>query len=396
MKTIMREKQWTEKYPELDTGPVPNESCVSPEYFELERERVFRRTWVNMGRVDDIPNPGDFFVRDFTVAKATLLFIRGKDGVVRGFHNVCSHRGNKLVTKEKGSCPGAVYCSFHAWLYSDEGELIRVPDEENFFDLDKSKLGLTRVNMDVWEGFIFVNLDPNPKETLREYLGGLADKLDGCPFGEASLVQTYKVDERANWKVGLDAQNEIYHLPFQHSRTIGKIFMMNEKNHCRFQEVNFYDRHSVWASEFVEDPPLTPLEKKMSGFDKGSDDYRIPQLISEFDFYVLFPNMVIILFRGPSQDGYITYNFWPLEVDRTVWEIRNYSPPAQTVSQRLIQEHFKCLIRDVLQEDSLAHELVQVGLTTRAKPVSIYQDDEIQIRHFHQVLEDHMGYYKDA
>ena len=134
----------------------------------------------------------------------------------------------------------------------------------------------------------------------------------------------------------------------------------------------------------------------MSGFDKGSDDYRIPQLISEFDFYVLFPNMVIILFRGPSQDGYITYNFWPLEVDRTVWESRNYSPPAQTVRQRLIQEHFKCLIRDVLQEDSLAHELVQVGLTTRAKPVSIYQDDEIQIRHFHQVLEDHMGYYKDA
>ena len=396
MKTIMREKQWTEKYPELDTGPVTNEPCVSLEYFELERERIFRRTWVNMGRVDDIPNSGDFFVRDFTVAKATLLFIRGKDGVVRGFHNVCSHRGIKLVTKEKGNCPGAVYCSFHAWLYNDEGQLIRVPDEENFFDLDKSKLGLTPVNTDIWEGFIFVNLDPNPKETLREYLKGVTDNLDGCPFGELSLVQTYKVDERANWKVGLDAQNEIYHLPFQHSRLIGKTFMMNEKNHCRFQEVNLWKRHSVWASEFVEDPPLTPLELKLGGFDMGRDNFRIPQLISEFDFYVLFPNMVIILFRGPAEDGCITYNFWPIDVDRTIWEIRNYSPSAQTIGQRLMQENFKCLIRDVLQEDALAHELLQTGLTSRVKQESLYQDDEIQIRHFHKVLEDHMGYYNNT
>jgi phenylpropionate dioxygenase-like ring-hydroxylating dioxygenase large terminal subunit len=324
------------------------------------------------------------------------LIIRGKDGVVRAFHNVCSHRGNKLVANEKGTCPGAIHCPFHSWLYSDEGDLIRVPDEENFFDLDKTKLGLTPVNMDIWEGFIFINLDADPKQTLREYLGGVADQLEGCPFGEASLAQTYKVDERANWKVGLDAQNEIYHLPYQHARLIGKTFLMNDKHNCRFQEVILYERHSLWASELTENPPLTPLEKVLGRLDQGGKSFRMPQMISQFDFYVIFPNMVIILFRGPAEDGYITYNFWPLAVDRTVWEIRSYSPPARTVGQRLGQEYFKCLIRDALQEDSVAHEGLQTGLTSRAKTHFVYQDEEIQIRHFHNVLESYMGYFNGA
>ena len=81
---------------------------------------------------------------------------------MRGFHNVCSHRGNTLVLDERGSCPGSVYCHFHNWIYSDTGALIRVPDEENFHDLDKRKHGLTPVNTDIWEGFIFVNLAPEP------------------------------------------------------------------------------------------------------------------------------------------------------------------------------------------------------------------------------------------
>ena len=202
MKTVMREKQWAEKYPDLGTEPVPTEPYVSDEHYELERERIFRRCWINVGRVDEIPNPGDYFVRDIAICKTSVLIIRGSDGVVRGFFNVCSHRGNTLVLDERGTCPGSVYCHFHNWVYSDTGELIRVPDEENFFDFDKRDHGLTPVNTDFWEGFVFVHLGPEPAETLREYLGGVADQLDGCPFHEMPLMQTYLVDERANWKVG--------------------------------------------------------------------------------------------------------------------------------------------------------------------------------------------------
>ena len=88
------------------------------------------------------PDNGDYFVRDIAICKASVLIIRGSDGIVRAFHNVCSHRGNTLVLDERGSCPGSVYCHFHNWVYSDTGALIRVPDEENFFDLDQARARL--------------------------------------------------------------------------------------------------------------------------------------------------------------------------------------------------------------------------------------------------------------
>ena len=105
METVTENKRWSKEYPELGTGLVPAEPCISPEYFELERERVFRRTWLNVGRVDDIPNAGDYFVRDLDVCKTSVLLIRGTDSIVRGFYNVCSHRSNQLVRDKKGSCP---------------------------------------------------------------------------------------------------------------------------------------------------------------------------------------------------------------------------------------------------------------------------------------------------
>ncbi len=396
MKTVLREKQWAEKYPDLGTAPVPVEPYVSDEHHALERELIFRRAWINVGRVDEIPNAGDYFVRDIAICSVSVLVIRGKDGVVRAFHNVCSHRGNLLALDERGSCPGSLYCHFHNWIYSDTGDLIRVPDEENFFDLDKDALGLTPVTMDIWEGFVFVNLAPEPAETLRAYLGGVADQLDGCPFHEMALMQTYKVDERANWKVALDAQNELYHLPFQHRRIVGESFVMNGKGHCRFQDVNLYNHHSVWSCENNRSRTLTPLESLVFADGDGVPAVRIPQMIGEFDFFVIFPNLVLLLFEVGNATSYISYNFWPLAVDRTVWEIRMHFREPRGMRERLQQEYFKCIIRDALQEDAFAHENIHAGLASGAKSHVILQDEEAPIRYFHKVLEDHIGFYRNG
>ena len=113
MKTVMRERQWAEKYPDLGTAPLPTAPYICDEQFALERDLVFRRSWINVGRVDEVPNAGDYFVRDIAICKVSVLIIRGADGVVRGFHNVCSHRGNTLVLDTGGSCPGSLYCHFH-------------------------------------------------------------------------------------------------------------------------------------------------------------------------------------------------------------------------------------------------------------------------------------------
>ena len=168
---------------------------MSPEYFELERERIFRRHWINVGRVDEVAENGHYFVRELDVCKVSVLVVRGNDGALRAFHNVCPHRGNTLVLNQAGKCPGRFGCGFHSWAFSPEGELAFVPDEENFFDLDKSRYGLSPIHCETWEGFIFINLAPAPEQNLREFLGGVATQLDGAGVAQMQRIRILVADQ---------------------------------------------------------------------------------------------------------------------------------------------------------------------------------------------------------
>ena len=167
-------KRWSEEYPELGTAPVPTEPCISPAYFELERERVFRKVWLYVGREEEIPRPGDYMVRDLKACRTSVIFIRGQDGPIRGFHNICSHRGNKLAWEASGTCRKFA-CKFHGWVYDTEGRLVGVPDEAFFHDFDKAANGLVPVATALWQGFVFVHMDPRPAQSLADYLGELAN-----------------------------------------------------------------------------------------------------------------------------------------------------------------------------------------------------------------------------
>jgi nitrite reductase/ring-hydroxylating ferredoxin subunit len=173
------DRKWHSQYPELGTNPVPIEPYISPEFFELERDRVFRRVWLCLGREERIPNPGDFFVKDLAIARTSIIVVRGKDGRIRAFHNACSHRSNRVEWQMKG-CAATFTCPFHGWSYGLDGRVLAIPDENNFFNLDKKRLGLTPITLDTWQGFIFISL--NPEQPLREYLGEWADALEGYPF----------------------------------------------------------------------------------------------------------------------------------------------------------------------------------------------------------------------
>ena len=394
MKTVIADKRWAKKYPELGTGPIPAASSVSADYFELERERIFRRSWLNIGTIWEIPGPGDYFVRELAICNASILVMRGRDNRVRGFYNVCSHRGNKLVADDRGTCRGYVTCNFHSWAYDAAGQLKWVPDEANFHDLDKNEHGLTPVATEIWNGFVFINLDPSPRESLIAYLDGVAELINGGDFDKMTLAQCCKFDEKANWKVGIDAQNEIYHVPFQHRYIIPDRFVVNENNFTRVQDVRLLGRHSVYSCEINPGHQAPPIEKLIGEIDRASTRCRMP-MISDFDFYLIFPNFVIIFFRGVNNDLCVTYNFWPLAVDRTLWEVRTYLPPATNAAERLVQEFICTRLRIVLDEDAAGHETVHAGLANRAKRNLIFQDDEIQLRHFHKVVEDHVRQTSD-
>ena len=157
----------------LGTAPVPAGPYYRDDYFELEREAIFKRSWLEIGHVCELPEPGSYIVRDIDVAGASLLITRAADGEIRAFHNVCTHRGTQLVTDNNQGTRASFTCPYHGWTFNNDGQLRAAPDFERFY-IDKSQCALPSVAAEVCAGLIFVNLDRSPRQSLREYLGPLA------------------------------------------------------------------------------------------------------------------------------------------------------------------------------------------------------------------------------
>ncbi|CAN5690257.1 aromatic ring-hydroxylating dioxygenase subunit alpha [soil metagenome] len=398
MATVINNKKWTTQYPELGTDAVPIEPCISPEYFERERQRIFRRVWLNIGREEEIPHIGDYFVKELEVCQSSILVVRGKDGVIRAFHNMCSHRGNKVVRGCGGRTRGFV-CGFHGWAYDLTGELVHVPDEDQFFDLEPREHGLTAVATDVWKGFIFINLDPQPKESLREFLGEVAERLSAYPFSQLAPRDAYRAKVKVNWKVALDAFQEAWHARFVHKRSGGEAYASKDNPFIHVLEFRLFGPHrmmSVPGNPQFEPTPIQLVahqfgtsyikrEVSMDQLPSGMNPTRNP--IWAFDSYYLFPNFSIFVFDGM----FFTYHFWPLAVDRTVWETKTYYPAAANAGQRFSQEYSKCALRDTWLEDLSTLENIQSTLSSGAKTHFILQDQEILVRHSYKVVADYVG-----
>ncbi|MCW2947723.1 MAG: Iron sulfur protein large subunit of 2-hydroxypyridine dioxygenase [Actinoallomurus sp.] len=386
--------RWNRRYPELGTGPITTDRFLSEEHFERERKLVFGKSWLNIGSVHDFSGNGSFFVRDIAVLDVSLLVVQDEQGTVRAFHNVCSHRGNKLVWEKSGPCPYLFACRFHGWGYKQDGALASVPDEGEFhFGSDdknpgKDGLGMVPVRTEVWKGFIFVNLDASGTDSLAEHLGPLGESLKDFPFDALELRHRYDVSDEANWKVILDAQNEIYHLPMLaplHRFLGGGAFATNEDGYTRLLDFERLGLHTVFTSdsdiEWVDTPMRTAVAKAHPDGGLTTLPIRGP-----FVFHVLFPNMVL----GFLGDFMFTYNVWPESVDKSVWEIRMHFPRPDTLADRVIHDLMKVRFRDLLCEDVTGHAALQVGLKSRARDVFVVGDQEVQIRSFHQNLDEYM------
>src|SRR5919201_3210288 len=153
------EGKFTHRYPDLGTDPVDYEDSISPEFFAAEREAVFKRSWLYVGRAERLPRPGTYFTRELPGKLASIVVARDLDGAVHAFHNVCAHRGNKVVWQEhpqqesSGTCRQFA-CKYHGWRYGLDGKVAHVTNEEEFFDLDVSALGMPKVHCDVFAGFV--------------------------------------------------------------------------------------------------------------------------------------------------------------------------------------------------------------------------------------------------
>jgi phenylpropionate dioxygenase-like ring-hydroxylating dioxygenase large terminal subunit len=398
---IAKDRKWHDLYPDLGTGPVPIEPYISRAYFEREQALIFRKVWLNVGRVEQLPKPGDYLVRELAVCNTSVLIVRGKDGVVRAFHNMCTHRGNKLAPDTSGNCAGLFTCKFHGWAFGLDGSLRHISDEESFFNLNPDALGLTPIAVDTWEGFIFINMNPQPGETLTEYLGELGAGLAGYPFSTLGATRfAWNAEVRANWKVLKDAFQEVWHIPTLHHRSIPNVFSDAANKYGHALEFRLYQRHGRISLPGNFARKSTPVEGIAVRYGAGaivikqSNDV-IPEGVNptrdprwSIDGNAIFPNCLLYV----AGQTYLTHTFWPLTENRTLWEVRLYYPRATTLAQRFSQEYSKVMLRDVNMEDGSTLERTQTMLESGARKEIFLQDQELLIRHHHKVAETYLNF----
>jgi glycine betaine catabolism A len=193
---------------------LPREAYLSPDAFARERERIFCREWLCVGRADELAAPGDYVVKD--VAGESILLVRTREGELRAHYNVCRHRGSQLVPDcGAGHFASGIRCPYHSWTYTLEGELRTAPFLDEASGLARRELSLHPVGVDVWGGFVFVQLTPDEAaargHTLAAQLGAVPERLRRYPLGELRVARRITYEIGANWKVILENYNECYH-----------------------------------------------------------------------------------------------------------------------------------------------------------------------------------------
>jgi glycine betaine catabolism A len=194
---------------------LPGRDYHDPGVFELERERIFHRKWFCVGRAEQAPEPGDFFVVE--VIDESILVVRGDDLALRAFYNVCRHRGSQLC-EGTGRVKSVIQCPYHSWCYALDGRLVATPHVGRGEGLDRPSYGLHPVALETWEGFAFVSLGTEPGGLTAALAEEIDEPLSYGRYRMAELTVGHRIvyDVAANWKILIDNFNECLHCPRVH------------------------------------------------------------------------------------------------------------------------------------------------------------------------------------
>ena len=399
------EGTWTAHYPDLGTGPVSFEDSISPQFYEREREAIFRKAWLNVGRIDDLPRNGTWFTKDIVAARTSVLVTRDLDGEVRAFHNVCRHRGNKLVwagTPAQEACGVAreFACKYHGWRYGLDGGCTYVHQADEFFDIEKDELGLAAVHCEVWAGFIFVNLARTPRQALREYLGPMVGALEEYPFDAMTERYSFRAENKSNWKVFIDAFQEYYHVPPLHTHQLGPSFRdpkaTFEAAHYQLDGPHRMVSTSGSHKHLFPEEHLYPSEVllrsgNMGPWDAPAIDRPLagvnPGQVKRWgiDNFQIFPNLEILIYE---RNWYLSYRFWPTSHNTHLFEADLWFTPATNARERLAREYAAVTVKEYALQDAGTLDGTQLGLESRAFTSHPLNDQEILVRHFHKSVAD--------
>jgi len=350
---------------------------IDPAVLEIEKARIFRRTWQLVGvqsqvcgEVDGvkrtIADPETFFTAD--VAGEPIVVVRDKDGTLRAFSNVCRHRAGPIALGS--GCKNVLRCGYHGWTYTLDGRLIGTPDVEGVEFFDRSTLGMVPVRLETWEQFIFVNFD-REAESLATYLGDIPEQVRGFQFEGLQFAERrdYVID--CNWKVYVDNYLEGYHIPIAHPG------LMREIDYAHYRT----DTFRYHSQQFVPIRAMKPEET-------GERFYAPGAGMQEALYFWIFPNLMLNIYP----DNVSTNLIVPLMQEKTltIFEWFFHDATSEKVRERV--KKAIAFSDEVQQEDIGLCESVQRGLRSSTYDRGRYSvKRENGVHHFHMLLSEFLG-----
>ena len=339
---------------------LPNECYTSKDYTLIERKKLFEDKWIVEGVASSIPEIGD--VKPIDILGMPILILRNKQNEVKVFHNVCSHRGVKLVSKS-GKINSLIRCPYHSWSYSLDGELIATPhiggmNKHSVEGFDKSKSNLKEIRSYIWLDLIMININQN-EMSFEEYIKPLSDRWEKFwPIKDRELIHHsndfgyFKLNAKCNWKFAIENYCESYHLPWVHPG-LNSYSKIEDHYHIQGLPNRFAGQGTV-----VYNPQFKGKEKLPSFPNWPKDKENIAEYVA------LFPNVML----GIHKDHYYAYWIEPISHEFTLEHMELYyvgEQAAQANKFKSLRKQNHKQWEDIQKEDV---DIIQGMQTGRNSP----------------------------
>ncbi len=358
--------------PELDlncASTIPAAFYTDQRIHELERSAVFGSGWQFVARAEQVSEPGRFVTAD--VAGEPVVVVRGSDGTLRAFFNVCRHHAAAVMTEAEGRC-SVMQCPYHAWTYGLDGALKGMPEWEGVEGFDKREFGLVPVRVEAWESFVFVNLS-GVGATLAAFLGDMVERVRPLDLGKLKFFERRSYDLNCNWKVYVDNYLDGgYHVPHLH-KSLNTVLDYSE------YKIETRGNYCLQSS-----PMAAGSDTETASVRKGEMAY----------YYWVYPNFMLNWYEGVMDTNLVL----PMGVDRCRVIFDFFF--ADIGDDALDHNEMSMAVGERIQEEDIGVcESVQRGLRSRA-----YDTGRLSVRReageqqFHRLLHADLirGFHQDS
>ena len=348
----------------LDDMSLPGWLYFDSEFFEAEKHAFLKRAPQVVCHESEIAEPGEW--RSLDYLGESVIVIRGDDGKIRAFANVCRHRGSRLVDGS-GGCAKVLTCPYHAWSYARDGRLVGVPHREEYPGLNADRLGLVAVALERWRGFLFVTLDPGGP-SVAEMMAPYEDEVEPYRFENLRAIGRVTLRPRAlNWKTIADNYSDGLHIPVGHpglTRLFGRNYRIEASAHIDRMEGDLLVKESANPSERA-------YQRLLPRVDHLPESHQRKWL-----YYKLFPNVAFDIY--PDQVDFM--QFLPVSATETVIREISYALPDQRREMRAARFLNWRINRRVNAEDTELITRVQLGMQSPAYEAGPLGTSEVCLR----------------